>query len=487
MAVELRCPECRAKLRLVADPEPGTDVECPKCSNVFPAPDPDTGEVPDVRGKKKSRGDRPKKKPVADDDAGAEEKPAATAAPAATAEKPKTEAKPFKRKKRRAKKHKSNPAVLWAVIIGAIVFVGLLSGLLIWFFTKKPISYDMMGYLPADTDSAHGLNVGHLQKYPEFFKNTQNGYGNLGFIKAASEFAKAQGIAGLNDNLDYVMYGTGKSGSSLILRTKNDYEPGVLAKLPGAREQTLDGQKYYLADHYSGKGGRVKVFAPTKRLVVFCDEAMSDTTFRQILKGNKDNDKSFPNRIGPLGKRVTRGTYWYLVLFESADLRPVAPQATTDGGQEQQGAAIQRQLSEVTGSVKGMGFKASLGSRDVRVEYVLWAKDAEAATSQYKRNYKDTDLVKGDEVDPPKWWKDMLTEYVGDRKVGIELFSNLGAKSSGELCILYSSVETKTLLASIGSLVSRRTGQGGGQLGGPGPTGPGPTGPPGPSGGGKAP
>ena len=47
MAVELRCPDCRAKLRLPDEPEPGSDVECPECNAVFPAPDPDTGEVLD--------------------------------------------------------------------------------------------------------------------------------------------------------------------------------------------------------------------------------------------------------------------------------------------------------------------------------------------------------------------------------------------------------------------------------------------------------
>src|SRR3954471_6036630 len=102
MAVELRCPECRAKLRLPADPEPGTDVECPKCSNVFPAPDPDTGEVPDARARKKKGGDgdKPKKKaadPAGDQPAEGEKKP--------EEKKPAPEGKA--RKKRRAKKNKT--------------------------------------------------------------------------------------------------------------------------------------------------------------------------------------------------------------------------------------------------------------------------------------------------------------------------------------------------------------------------------------------
>ena len=65
MAVELRCPDCRAKLRLKAAPEAGTEVECPKCGTVFPAPEPEPEPEADD--------DAPKSK-AADDDGG-DEKP----------------------------------------------------------------------------------------------------------------------------------------------------------------------------------------------------------------------------------------------------------------------------------------------------------------------------------------------------------------------------------------------------------------------------
>jgi hypothetical protein len=37
MAVEFRCPECRAKLRLPEAPDADAEIECPKCGHVFPA------------------------------------------------------------------------------------------------------------------------------------------------------------------------------------------------------------------------------------------------------------------------------------------------------------------------------------------------------------------------------------------------------------------------------------------------------------------
>ena len=62
MAVELRCPECRTKLRLKETPDAGTEIECPKCGHGFPAPEADDGPkaLPDEFRKNKSgKSDKP--------------------------------------------------------------------------------------------------------------------------------------------------------------------------------------------------------------------------------------------------------------------------------------------------------------------------------------------------------------------------------------------------------------------------------------------
>src|SRR6185437_4253667 len=97
MSVELRCPDCRAKLRLPEEPEPGSEVECPECNAIFPAPDLETGETPDAR---------PKKKAKSGDGKPAEKKPKAAGG------KDKTP------RKRKAKKKETNTAALIAVIAG---------------------------------------------------------------------------------------------------------------------------------------------------------------------------------------------------------------------------------------------------------------------------------------------------------------------------------------------------------------------------------
>ena len=472
MAVELRCPECRAKLRLPDDPEPGTDVECPKCSNVFAAPDPDTGEVPDSRGeKKKSAGEKAKKKPAADAPDG-EKKP--------EEKKPAPEGK--KPKKRRAKKHKSNPAVLWAAIGGGVLFLALVVSLLVWYFMRKPATYEMMGHLPADCDSVTGLHVGHLQKYPEFFKTVQSSYSGTGFVKAAVAVGKALGVENVNDILDYVLYGEGKSGFALVLRMKREIDTGALSKLPGAQERAVDGRKVYSVDSYRGSG-RMKAFAPTNRLVVFCDDAIPDATLRQMLGGNKDNDKAVVPRMGPLAKRITRGTFWHVQLYETAESKPQQPPPSKEG-REEPGSHFAKQFADISQPAKGYGFKASVGSREIRLEYAVWFRDGETANTWYDK-YKSSELAKGDEVDPPKWWTD-VTRQLGDKKIGQEMLNNLGAKSSGEMFVIYTACDTKSLMFGIGSVVGKITGQSQGGMGGPGgmPGGGPPGGMPPPGGGG---
>lgn len=68
MAKSINCPVCKTKLKLPRDAEPGTEVECPDCSEVFVPPslkakgyDPDEEEAYDV-GKVQADPERKKKK-----------------------------------------------------------------------------------------------------------------------------------------------------------------------------------------------------------------------------------------------------------------------------------------------------------------------------------------------------------------------------------------------------------------------------------------
>src|SRR6478672_5774133 len=115
MAFDIRCPECKAKLRLDEAPDPDTLIECPRCGSQFAAP--------------------------------------AAAAPAADG-------------KKSAKKKKTNPAVLLIAIFAGLVCIGLIGWGLHWFVGRAGKVEEMLTYVPGECNWARGVNTGQLAAYP---------------------------------------------------------------------------------------------------------------------------------------------------------------------------------------------------------------------------------------------------------------------------------------------------------------------------------
>ena len=433
MAVEFRCPECRAKLRLADAPDPGEEVECPKCSHVFPAPDSGIEFRP---SRKPPAGKKPR-----DDDGGDDE-------PENKPEKPpekKAEKKGKGPKKRRVKKKEVNKTLLYSVAGGGVFLVAVIIGLLVWYVNRVPVAFQMMAYIPEDANLASGVNVGHIQKYAEFAKTVQQASGEKGFWKAGDAVKAATGA-----ELDYAVYGANPSGGFVwVVRSKKEFNPDDLKKLPGAKAYSADGQAYYTADDFGGFGG-MKAFAPNNRIVVFASASIPDGQFRNMLKGNTANpDMTLLGRTKPLARRITRGTWWVL-----SDIKiPTPPEAAAGlGGQESTELDLKRVIAEHVGKGTAWGWKASAGSKDIRFEAVVKCRDSDTAKELVKK-WQDSELAKGDEGTPPKWWK-AVTQKAGDQKVGIELLSTLGFTTSGDLFIVKASSETRLFLNSVTTLVS---------------------------------
>ena len=330
--------------------------------------------------------------------------------------------------------------------------------------------------LPIYTDSAVGVNLGHTQKYPDVFKTVEPTYANAGFKKAADIVAQAAGSEG-REWLDYAVTGTSKSGgSTIVLRSKKEFDQGMLGKMPGAREASGDSGKFYTVGLDVPGLGNARAFAPTNRLVVLCSSAVSQGTFSNMMKGNKDNTKAFPERMGVLGKRMTKGTLWSIELFESAP-KAGEPPAGDDAGQ-----ALGRLQTDLSNGTQGKGYKASLGSRAVRIELAMACRDPEAAAGQSKK-YNASAWAKGDDDEPPREWK-AIKSQIGDQKVARELYSNFAFTSSGNVFVIKTECDTKMLLQPLSGLLGKISGQQSNQggFGGPQPGGgppPGMTGPPG--------
>ena len=282
------CPGCRAKLRLPTAPEEGSEIECPKCATVFAA----EGNAASPRVDE----DQPRKKSTDDDDDRPRKK---------KKDKPaKSGGEKGKRKLKKLKKRKSNPYVLWGAVLSGLLLLGIFIGAILWFFNRKSASQEMMMYLPDDCDEVSGINLGHLQKYPEFYKSCESAFGNTGFKHAADIFCDALGEK-TNDVVDYVVQGVGRAGgtgqevAATVFHTKVDYDTTLLSKLSGANKGTRNGVDYYLISDIPGLNyGGIKVFAPTKRLVVFCRADTPDAKFDAMLNGNKDNPDATPFKAG---------------------------------------------------------------------------------------------------------------------------------------------------------------------------------------------
>ena len=470
MAVELRCPDCRAKLRLPEAPDAGTEVECPKCGTVFPAPESEGGGP--KKGKKSASDeddDKPRK--GAKDEDGDDDKPKKEK----KAKKAKAGVDPKGPRKRKAKKNETSNALLFGVIGVGLVMLLVVGGALFYLLGRTSKSVEMMYYLPEDADSVSGLNLGHAQKYPELYKSLSNTFANSEFKAAGDTLAKAIGVADLDAVIDYIVFGSNTKGhSATVIRTKAEFDQGALAKLPGAQAKTMDGKTYYLAEAFKG-GGKVRVFAPTNRLIVFCPPDVPDGVFQKMLGGNADARQNTAGvRAGDLGKRVTRGTFWGMQLYNTSNKPPQQPTAEAGGANGDSKVQFARHQADALGNAKGVGYKASIGSREVRFELVVWLADSEKSGNMAKK-WKESDLGKGDEAEPPRWWKDQVNN-LGNKKIGAQLLANLGFGSSGDLFYAKSAVDTVDIKDAVNSIATRVTGnqqQGGGAPPPPGGGGPG--------------
>jgi zinc-ribbon domain len=438
MAVELRCPECRAKLRLPTAPEEGSEVECPKCGHVFAA------ELAGAAARAREETDepRPRKKP-AEDVAEKPPKPKKKKAPAG-------QGTP---RKRLLKKRKNNPYVLYGAIGGGVLLLGVFLGAVLWFFNRQSASQEMMLYLPDDCDEVSGINLGHLQKYPEFYTNSKTSFANTGFKKAADQFSKALGQE-TDETITYVVQGEGNGLGATVLRTKEEFDTGLLSRLPNAKKGTRNGVDYYVIDDIPELGyGGIKVFAPTNRIVVFTRFDTPDNKFDAMLTGHAGSPDATPfARSGQLGKQVVRGTAWKFMIYGRSVTKLTMP-AQASGGSESDEDMLKREIAEILANAKGCGYKASVGSREVRGEFVVWYKDSDEANGMLKK-WREKEWVQDEEKDPPKSLKALASESGGGKTAVNVIRDGFALRQSGETFIMRTAMDVNLLKSGVSSLVS---------------------------------
>lgn len=446
MAVKLRCPECRAELKLKSAPEPGTEIECPKCGSSFDAPDTEA-ENEKAELVKELKGAKNKDERAAPKAAAKGDKPA-----------------PKQPKRRKAKKRETSKGALVGAICAALFMLITVTATLIWFFNRVPQSVEMLHYVPEDAQTALGVNVGHAIKYPEFYKSVSGAYGGQQFRTAGDAIGKAAGKESLEGWVDRVAVATSAAnGSTIVFRTKEPFDEGVLGKLAGAQKSG----KFYTVPNMG------RVFAPTNRLVVVASANVPQNAFNRMLNGHGDNkEKTLGTRMGALGAKVTRGTFWRLTMFDGGSRATAPPKKDGPAGSEDSAQQLAQTSYDTINGTKGFGVKASMGSKDVRFELDVWYNEGDKSSTTAKK-WKESELAKGDEGNTPKWFKE-ATNTFGDRKVQAQLLNNLSFGTYGDVFYARTSVVMLELqqssAAAVGEVLGTRAVQGGfGPVGGGGP------------------
>lgn len=463
MAVEFRCPDCRAKLRLAEAPPPGEEMECPKCGNVFVAPKASAEERPAKKPKPAGDdGDAPRKKKK-------KKKPAGDSAkPAGEGDKPKPKPGEGGAKKRRLKKKKSNPAVMVGAIIGGVVAMVLVIVVLYVILGKSAVADSMMAHMPDDTVGAKGIYLGQLQRYPVFYKNFEGAIGlQDAALRGKDSISKALG-EDFVDQIDYIIHGVGGS-ETLVFRTKKVFDPALLDKL-GGQADTVEGIKVYTVKAYNELPGEfnfslgsVKIFAPNNRMIVVVQAKVPSDKLQKMVKGNSA-EGSFASKTKGLGKRVTKGTLWAFELGTAvgADGKDTPFSLLGEGiaGNKAAPGLIPKSKGSEGGEydpgpLQGRGTRISLGAKSLRMEVVYWCKSSDQASTDLDR-WNKSKLSKGDEDTPPQWWGTYMTNAFGEKILIAQILSSLSFSASGELLLIKAEADVGKLqykLASLGAII----------------------------------
>lgn len=292
MAFDLRCPDCKAKLRLDEEPERGVPIECPKCGSTFTP-----GAAKSTDTVKKGKRKEPAKAKDKENSANKSDE---------------MEAK---------ERTFMNPFLLLGIILAglgayAAVAFGTLNVL-----SRSGKVEDMVSFVPIDADIVRGANLKVLSEYPGY-KGELDKYVNAPVKAGLVELVKA---AGVEDNAfdDYMIYaGSRPAGAAVfIFRCRQNLDPETVKTGLGATEQAVDGTTC-LSVPASAPGvlsGSVIVL-PSKRYIVLAPAGTDQpAVIRASMAGWNDRSRSFVEVLGDTGRVVIRGHSWLLVRGKPDD------------------------------------------------------------------------------------------------------------------------------------------------------------------------
>ncbi|CAN5551076.1 hypothetical protein BH11PLA2_BH11PLA2_05360 [soil metagenome] len=383
MAFATRCPECSAKLAFDEAPDVDEAIECPRCGHKF-----DAAEAKPEQPKKKKR--------LADDD----DKPRKPKGP-----KKKKSTKNNAPKARKIKQRKSNPFLLWMMIIGALVVAPAVGWVFFKLFFSTGKIGQLMAYVPPECNLMRGVDCTRMAKYPgyeEQLKTVMRGP----FEECQEAFAKAAGVPVINDKkqpyLDYAMCAKNKRGNSggvmYVLQTRDPVDAKKLFVTGlGASEQSGEGGTYYrIPGTQPGVLANALAYVPTEKVIVLIANEKDAQGMLRASFAAKANPKetSIMPKLGATGNKVSRGNIWLLMrpdgdLNQRLDKEVAAPI---------KGALST--LSQKVSTTKMFGVYIFFGT-SVKYGVAMECESREAADSLVK-SMKESAMGKQDDSEVPR-------------------------------------------------------------------------------------
>lgn len=397
MAFDIRCPECKAKLRLDEAPDPDTPIECPRCGSQFEAPD---DAAPAAGGKAKAK------------------KPAGG---------------PPQRKK--AKKKKTNPAVLLIAIFAGLVCIVAIGFGLHWFVGRAGKVEEMLTCVPGECNWARGVNTGQLVNYPGY--NDQVSKFKTASVQAASDdVARAAG----QDPADFLNYlviaksrQTSGTGTMYVFRSKKKFNKDALGTgLPGAATYQVNGETCYRTNGSGLLAGAV-VYCPSDRIVVIVPQGqMQNQLISGAVNGKSNKKDSFAGQLDTSGWMAAKGSIW-LIIRQTGALSNYIPDSLGEAAKDFP------KLEEKAKKAKTFAQWTTPGGSGVRFGAAIEcesSKDADELPSYFRKG----PLGQGDESEPPNGFKRSFN-FTGDKRGFGEMMQYMGFYSTRSCAYITTKLE----------------------------------------------
>ena len=311
-------------------------------------------------------------------------------------------------KKRRAKKKKSNTTILVMMLVGALVILACVGGMAYFLLSKSGKLEQVLSPVPEDCNLVRGVNVGHIIRYALY--KTEADRMMAGPLKDCwTDVAGRLSLpAGEADGPEYAVIAKKKAGGTgtvLVYRTREKFDPKALGAALGGAEQPVAGQPTYHVGGGGSLGGSVVYAASDRVIVVVLPGPFQADMVQKSVAGRGQPDNSFYGKMGKTGRKVASGHAWTLVRSDGdlrtytadmgklieKDLKPLGDQMakaplfgtwTSFGRYITFGAAIQCDSAESAASLVNFAREGPMGKGEDQPEIPRSLKQAYSALQQ---------------------------------------------------------------------------------------------------------